>query len=155
MSEHESRVRLEADVIPARRLALVALSVIVFGALLVGVAALLLAGARRDLGIPPSATEPTAAPERLSGMIQSPLPGGVGLALRQEGERALGHFAWVDHDAGLVRLPIDIAIERLLAGATPIGVPIASVPAPTPGPAAGVDPRGAVGRSRGGIENGP
>lgn len=150
-------MRLAADTLPGKRIAAVGLAVIGFGAVLVGLAALILAAARGGRAEERPAPDP--APERLVGLLQTPLPGDAGLRTRAEGAAWLERWSWVDRERGLVRLPIDLAIARLLAGEVPAGVPVPTAPgvppAPPPGPDADVDPRGKLGRGRGGREDGP
>ena len=57
---------------------------------------------------------------------------------RQQEARLLDHYAWVDKNAGTVRIPVDRAIELLAAKGLPhrAQTPAAPAPAPATAPAA-------------------
>jgi hypothetical protein len=158
MSEpRHSDVHLAPDVVPERPLAIIGVALILFSLILVGVAALLLGAFREDAGAPPlPAGPPARAPERLEGIFQTPLPGDAGLRMQREQAASLERWGWADRERGLVRLPLGLAVERLLAGETPVGLPPAGPSAAPPPPLdAGTDPAGATGRDRGGREDAP
>jgi hypothetical protein len=158
MSEpRHSDVHLAPDVVPERPLAAVGVALILFSLLLVGVAALLLGAFREDAGAPPPpAAPPAIAPERLEGIFQTPLPGDAGLRMQRDQATALERWGWADRERGLVRLPLGLAVERLLAGEGPVGLPAAGPAAVAPSPLdAGTDPAGETGRNRGGREDAP
>ncbi len=157
MSEkRQGGVRLASDILPGKPVAVVAVTVFLFGLLLVGVAWLLLRAYRGDVGFRPPTTPPEPAPARLGGILQTPLPGdGPGRQLLREESAALERWGWVDRERELVRLPLDLAVERLLAGESPAGVPFPSIAPPPPLPDVGTDPRGSTGRVRGGHEDPP
>jgi hypothetical protein len=121
------KVRLSPDSLPGKRVAAILLAGIAFGLLLVLLAYLLLneeLRAERPAMMARAAAPAAVAPARIGGILQTQLPAAdEGLRLRQEGEEALRHYRWVDRERGLVRLPIDVAVERLLAGDRPRGAP--------------------------------
>jgi hypothetical protein len=102
-------VRQEPDRLDRRRLARIAvLMIVAFSAALVASTYLLRAAeAGRDLG-------PTAA-----GQTTLILGGERGIALRNEQRASLHEYGWVDRDAGRARIPIDTAMDLLLEGGAP------------------------------------
>ena len=90
----------------ARVIWLVATGVIAISAVLVTIAWYLV--------VPPLATErPAATSSTLEhGLFDAPAPGGV---LRAAGERRLTRYEWVDRNAHVARIPIDQAIEAVIA----------------------------------------
>jgi hypothetical protein len=64
-----------------------------------------------------------------------PYPLAPRLRLRAEEEEILTTYGWVDKDRGLVRVPIDRAMELLVQRGLPPAKPMpAAVPAPMPAP---------------------
>ena len=100
--------------ISPRAIWVVAAGVVVLGAALVAIAWLLV--------VPPPATaRPVAAPSSLEhGLIDE---AGGGAAIRAAGERALEQYQWVDRKARVVRIPIDRAIDAVVADPQLIAAP--------------------------------
>lgn len=103
-------VRQEPDRLERRKLVVVTVTSIAIAALATASAWLLLVGASP----PPVATEkpPPFAPAQI-GTVETTLIATTerGLTLRAEQKEALTHYGWVDQDAGIGRIPIDIAID--------------------------------------------
>jgi hypothetical protein len=97
-----------ADVLPSRRLYVIGLTTI--AVTLAGIAAawLLLEAYQRG-GAP---VFPARAPAEIARVEQSLIESTRrGLDLRDAQRDALGHYQWIDRDAGTLRIPIDRAIE--------------------------------------------
>jgi hypothetical protein len=109
-------VRQEEDLIPGRRLALVASLAIGVGLMGVVFSAVLLetntGGIRGHL--PPGAS-PRAAGSSIAHIEQTPLFGaGVGPELRRRQRETLSRYRWVDRDAGLAAIPIERAMDLVV-----------------------------------------
>lgn len=96
--------------------------------------------ARQDAQVTPSAAaRPAAAPgeERLppEPRIQAN-PGADMQRLREQEEAILTTYGWVDRQAGVARIPIDVAMTQVLAEGLPVRQPGSAPPAAgTPAPA--------------------
>jgi len=81
-------------------------------------------------GQEPRAVAPPVAPRTIGTLEQTLiLDTERGIALRAEQQASLHRWAWVDRDAGVARIPIDEAIEALVAA--PIPPDRALIPRPT------------------------
>ena len=71
--------------------------------------------------LPPAAAEtPRPAPLVIGSIETTPiLDGDRGRHIQAAQRAELEHGRWIDRDAGLVEVPIDLAIERLLDGGAP------------------------------------
>ena len=86
--------------------------VVVFGSILSIVAGLVLAARLRSLEHAPAASAP-ARPDAEVSNVRSELfryPG-AGERLKADQLHALDGFGWVDRERGMVRIPIDVAME--------------------------------------------
>jgi hypothetical protein len=112
MIEAEPALVQESEGISARAIWLIAAGVVAVSALLVAIAWLLV--------VPP------AAPARAAG-ARSPLEHGLvdqatgGDDIRAAGERRLERTEWIDRSARVVRIPIDRAIDAVVADPKLIG----------------------------------
>lgn len=125
--ERHPQVRLSPDTLPGKRVAAILLAAVAFALVLVGLAWLLLAQemrAERPRELARAGEPVPRAPDRIGGLLQTQLSrADEGLRLRREGAETLSHYRWVDRERGIVRVPIDVAIDRLLAGERPGGGP--------------------------------
>jgi hypothetical protein len=102
----------EPERLPARTIWLVGASVVALSAVLVGIAWLLVA--------PPTVAErPTPAPSSLEHELFDRATGGDDL--RTAGARRLERYEWIDRGARVVRIPIDRAIDAVVADPSLIG----------------------------------
>lgn len=102
-------VRQEEDRVRGRRLLLVLAAAAVITAAALGFAAWLLRAAGGA-----SAPAPDAPPAGL--VEQTPTPASArGLALRHQQRRELDGWSWVDRDAGIARIPVDVAVRLVIA----------------------------------------
>jgi hypothetical protein len=128
VKEHDDKtfvVRQEPDVLARRRISAVAIGSVVIGALsLVVVDSMIGRGprVRPPATIPAQVnTEPGArsAGESLGEREKKEstliLATERGITLRNEQRESLSHYSWVDRDAGVVRIPIERAIDLLAA----------------------------------------
>jgi hypothetical protein len=108
MSEYS--VRQEEDRVDARKLLAIG-----GGAIVIGTAAVLFAAAL--LPRPSKAPSAVTPPPEISTVEQTPtLAAERGIVLRRAQRAALADFRWVDRDAGVASIPIDVAIEILGRG---------------------------------------
>lgn len=114
--ESELAVRQAPDELPRRKIAVVTLaSLVVTSAALVVAWWLLAAWAPT-----PSRTRPRVAPQTIGGLEQSLiLHTERGIALRRQQAATLERSEWIDRDAGLARIPIETAIDILVASPLP------------------------------------
>lgn len=86
--------------------------VVVFGSILSIVAGLVLAARSRSLGHAPAASAP-ARPDAEVSNVRAELFSYPGAAERLKADQlhALQGFGWVDRDRGVVRIPIDVAMD--------------------------------------------
>jgi hypothetical protein len=89
--------------------------------------------AREDAQVAPSAvSRPAAAPgaERLppEPRIQAN-PAADMEALRRQEDAVLTTYGWVDRQAGIARIPIDVAMTQILEEGLPVGQPSSAPPA--------------------------
>jgi hypothetical protein len=102
--------------------------------------------AREDAQVAPSSvSRPALAPgeERLppEPRIQA-APAADMSALRREEDAILTTYGWVDRQAGVVRIPIDVAMQQVLAEGFPVRQPDSAPPAAgTPAPGALTTPQ--------------
>ncbi|MBX3206302.1 MAG: hypothetical protein KF764_14615 [Labilithrix sp.] len=120
----EPASRQAPDAVDRRAIARVTVAsiVVMSGAL---VTAWVLLASWREEPVGPRAA-PTAAPEEIGMLEQTPILDtrrGLDLRLRQEAD--LHRFAWVDRDAGVAQIPIDEAIDLLVARPLPPDRPLA------------------------------
>ncbi|HEX3764883.1 MAG TPA: hypothetical protein VHW23_39575 [Kofleriaceae bacterium] len=99
--------------ISSRAIGVVAAAVVAISAGLVVIAWLLV--------VPVPATRPAAAPSPLERGEIDIATGGA--QIRAAGAHELERAAWVDHGAGVVRIPIELAIEAVIADPRLIGTP--------------------------------
>jgi hypothetical protein len=111
-THHGWPARQEEDAIHAPRLARMAVGAGVVFAIAVVVAGALLAVVTGRVRPASSSRQATA---EISGIEQTPTPETrAGLDLREAQRRALDRWAWIDRDAGLVAMPIERAIDRVV-----------------------------------------
>jgi hypothetical protein len=94
--------------------------VLVFGVALCVVAGLVLTARSRALRHASSLPAPVR-PEPEVSQIRTELFGspGAGERLKAEQRSALQHYTWVDREHGIVRIPIDVAMELEVQGTSP------------------------------------
>jgi hypothetical protein len=124
MSENEPsahHIRAEEDRVASSKIVAVGL-----GSLLVFFLASLAAGRaleRRRASLLPEG--PPAAPSQIGqekiGIIEQKLfeTARTGAEWQEEGRRRLGSYGWIDRKAGIVHVPVDEAMKRLLQGERP------------------------------------
>jgi hypothetical protein len=102
----------EADQIRARLPLGITAWVLVFGALLCVVAVLVLLARSHTLERAPSVAS-VQRPEPEVHNIRTELfrSGGAADRLKADQRRALQHYGWVDRQRGIVRIPIDVAMD--------------------------------------------
>jgi hypothetical protein len=109
-------VRQEADVVPGARLVRIGVAGVVVGLVGIVVAAVLLVAS--DGSVAPSFANPGGAPvspRRISNVEQTPIGATHdGQELQAAQLRELQTWSWVDRDAGIVRVPIDRAIDLVV-----------------------------------------
>jgi hypothetical protein len=111
-TQHGWPVRQEEDAIAAPRLGRLAAGAGVVFAIAVAIAGALLAGVTGRVR-PGTTSRPGTA--EISGIEQTPTPETrAGLDLREAQRRELDRWSWIDRDAGLVAMPIERAIDRLV-----------------------------------------
>lgn len=117
MSEKSTfEVRQEPDALASRKLMAVTVASILTMAVALVVAALLLdrwGRPARSVSVPAGPLEQTLI-----------LDTQRGLDLKREQRAALERWAWVDRDAGVVRMPIDRAIDLVVERPTPANRPL-------------------------------
>ncbi len=119
----EPAVRQDPDSINHRGIALVTVASIVIMALALIAAWALLE--RWQRGRESERAVPPAAPRTIGILEQAPILGpGRGLDLRARQEADLHRFGWVDRDAGIARIPIEDAVELLVAHPLPPDRPL-------------------------------
>ncbi|GEJ59049.1 hypothetical protein [Anaeromyxobacter diazotrophicus] len=111
----------EEDFVPSKRIVLVgAAALIVFsvGALAAGLGMRTL---RRELNPDGPAPRPAAAGQAKIGMVEQRLfeHSNQGPAWRAQAQRRLESTGWVDRQKGLVHIPIDRAMDRVVKGEHP------------------------------------
>jgi hypothetical protein len=116
---HGAPVRQEEDVVAERRLTGIGLIVVAVALLSVGVAALVMGGDPAHLRGRPAArasTDGIVAPPTL-GLIEQTLVEheATGLRQRQLEEERLHHYGWVDRARGVAHIPIDEAMDLVVA----------------------------------------
>jgi hypothetical protein len=99
--------------ISTRAIGLVAAAVVAISAGLVAIAWLLV--------VPPPAARPAAAPSPLERGPIGTATGGE--QIRAAGARQLERYEWIDRRAQIVRIPIDRAIDAVIADPRLIGTP--------------------------------
>jgi hypothetical protein len=108
-------VRLEEDVLPARTIAMVAIVLLLICAFLGGWAWLILR--EREQTLRPGRVFPErelGPPREVEGVQQVIFDyGPFGLRLAAERRRFLETWGWVDEERGLVRIPVERAMELL------------------------------------------
>jgi hypothetical protein len=93
--------------------------VLIFGALLSIAAGLLLSARSRTLRVAPSMSRAVRPEPEVSNVRTELFAGaGAGERLKAEQRATLRHYAWVDRQGGIVRIPIDVAIELESKAAT-------------------------------------
>lgn len=121
---NDVEVRQAPDELAQRKIAAVTVASIVVMAVALAVAWGLLErwGQEARRGPPP------AAP-RTIGILEQTLilDTARGIELREEQSRSLARWGWVDRDAGIARIPIEIAIDVLAASPLPPDRPLAEV----------------------------
>jgi hypothetical protein len=125
-SPHGFEVRQEEDVVAERSLTRVGGLVLVVSVLSVGIAALLLGKDQARLGGGPAErvkTEGSVAPPTL-GLIEQTLieHEARGTDQRRMEEQRLHQFGWVDRARGVAYIPIDKAIDLVVAEGARAGV---------------------------------
>ncbi len=100
------RIVQEHDELPLRRLLWLTLIALLIGAAAVGVSQLLAGATPQRRAVPSPSGSFTSTPEQ--SLIEH---SERGLALRRAQREKLESFGWVDRDAGVVRVPIERAIE--------------------------------------------
>jgi hypothetical protein len=74
---------------------------------------------------------PVATPSApIAGVRQTPIDIGGGLTWKRSQEKRLDSWGWENREAGLVRLPIERAMDLVLAGHVPPALPSPSPPPP-------------------------
>ena len=116
MSKPSFEVHQEEDAVASRSLVHIGLASLAIGVLgVVGGAALL---ALRVGAVKPSfagAAGPAAAPREISHVEQTPIwRTSSGEDLRTEQHRELQAWGWADRDAGVARVPIDVAMDLVV-----------------------------------------
>ncbi|HVJ89881.1 MAG TPA: hypothetical protein VM580_08755 [Labilithrix sp.] len=114
-------VRQAPDELASRRITMVTIASIVITALALVLAWVLLA----RWGQAPRRGTPPVAP-RTIGILEQSLIGVTarGESLREEQAASLTRWGWVDRDAGIARIPIDNAIDALVASPPPSDRPL-------------------------------
>ncbi|MBN9167119.1 MAG: hypothetical protein BGO98_38225 [Myxococcales bacterium 68-20] len=119
----EPAVRQDPDTINRRGIALVTIASIVIMALALVAAWALLEHSQRGREV--ERAVPSAAPRTIGMLEQAPILGtGRGLDLRARQEADLHRFGWVDRDAGIARIPIEDAVDLLVAHPLPPDRPL-------------------------------
>jgi hypothetical protein len=123
---HGFEVRQEEDVVADRRLTQVGVLVLVVSVVSVGVAALLLGKDQTRLAGESAErpkTEASVAPPTL-GIIEQTLieHEARGTEQRRVEEERLHRYGWVDRDHGVARIPIDKAMDLVVAESVRTGV---------------------------------
>ena len=109
--------RQQPEGLPARVIWLVGLGIVVISALLVLVAWLLV--------VPPAPPAHRPTPNVLEhGLFDRAATGAV---LRAAGEQRLESYQWIDRRARVIRIPIDRAIDAVVADPRLIGSPSAAI----------------------------
>jgi len=103
--------------ISSRAIGWIAVAVVAISAGLVAIAWLLV--------VPVPAARPAGAPSPLERGAIDVASGGE--QIRAAGARELERAAWLDRSAGIVRIPIDLAIEAVVADPRLIGTPPAGL----------------------------
>lgn len=113
----EHTLHQEPDRIAWRTLAKIAtIAALVIAAALVSSSAMLVAerGALR----PHSERRPTHAPRQIGMVNQAPIDSErYGLRLRERQRERLANFGWVDRDAGIAHIPIELAMDLVARAA--------------------------------------
>lgn len=122
-SSPEPTVRQDPDSLNRRGIALVTVASIVIMALALMAAWALLE--RWERGREGERAVPSAAPRTIGMLEQAPILGtGRGLELRARQEADLHRFGWVDRDGGIARIPIEDAVDLLVAHPLPPDRPL-------------------------------
>lgn len=118
---NESAVRQEPDELAQRRIAVVTVASVLVSALALLVAWHFL----ERWGHPLPHRVPLSAP-RTIGILEQTLILDTerGVDLRREQAASLARWRWVDRDAGIVQVPIDVAIDALVASPPPPDGPL-------------------------------
>lgn len=122
-SSPEPTVRQDPDSINRRAIARVtAASIVIMALALVAAWGLL---ERWQRGRESERAVPSAAPRTIGMLEQAPILGpGRGLDLRARQEADLHRFGWVDRDGGVARIPIEDAVDLLVAHPLPPDRPL-------------------------------
>jgi hypothetical protein len=113
-------VKQEPDELPGRKLLVITVSS--FVAMTV---ALVVSWALLDRWGAPARGGAHPAPSTIGGLEQTLIVDSKrGLDLRREQKASLERWGWVDRDAGVARIPIERAIELVLARPIPAGRPL-------------------------------
>lgn len=124
----DAALHQDPEGISAAAIWLVSAAVVVIGAALIAIAWLLVVP-------PPSPARPVAAPSPLErGLVEHASGGGD---LRAAGEQQLERYEWIDRRARVVRIPIDRAIDAVVADPRLIGPASRDTVGAAPGPVAG------------------
>lgn len=119
MIEHppEFEVHQEEDLIATSKVTATAITGVLVGGAAVFVGGLIVAltaGGLRPNAAGPGGTQP--APREISHIEQTPVRDTEdGIELRERQRRELGRWAWVDRDAGIATIPIESAIDVVVA----------------------------------------
>jgi hypothetical protein len=84
-----------------------------------------------DVGVWLHAAAPTFGPDRIEGVRQTQIDEDRGEAWKRSQEEMLERYGWESREAGTVHIPIERAMELVLAGRVP---PPVAAPSPTPPP---------------------
>ncbi len=111
----------EVDVVPGGRVAMVGIIALVVFAIGAVAAGLGMVELRRELqpqGPPPT---PAAAGQSKIGIVEQRLLelSNQGISWKEYADRRLGSTGWVNREQGLVHVPIDQAMERVVKGERP------------------------------------
>jgi hypothetical protein len=123
---HGFEVHQEEDIVAERKLTRLGVLAVVVAVLSVGVAALLLGKDPTRVGVEPkerAKTEPSVAPPTL-GIIEQTLIEHEkrGVDQRSVEEERLHRYGWVDRAEGIAHIPIDKAMDLIVAQSTRAGI---------------------------------
>ena len=109
-------VRQEEDRLPSGRILLVAVAALGISGILATLSWVILVGRERALRPGGDLPERELSLDREASPIQRRLiePPGPGQQIAEEQRRALSSFEWADRDRGLVNLPIEEGMRRVL-----------------------------------------
>ncbi len=114
--ERHPEIRQEQDVIPYPRVALALGAILIISAVMVVWAVLAVRAKERELRPSGQFPERELGPRREVQAVQQDLFGDLGLAeiLAREQRRELDRYSWVDRDKGVVRVPVDAAMDAVV-----------------------------------------